>query len=179
MPEIDIRPAAPEDIETMSTFEHGYYSQYVWQMNLDEDSQMAHVDFRRVRLPRRVMVPYPRTKEEIFADLDQTEAFLVAVLNGLSVGYIKVAAEPENGAARVTDLVVSAPMRRQGIASGLVVAVMNLVSRRNLHHLVLEVQAKNDPAISMAAKLGLTFSGFRDHYFSNQELALFYSRYIR
>jgi ribosomal protein S18 acetylase RimI-like enzyme len=179
MPEIDVRSVTGEDHETLATFEHGYYSQYVWQLNLDSDPQSTHADFRRVRLPRQVMVAYPRSKEEIFSHVDEVEAFLVAELKGVSVGYIKVFSEVGSRTARVTDVVVSASMRRQGIASGLMVAVMNLVSKRELKNLIVELQAKNDPAIQMVTKMGFNFAGFRDRYFSNQELALFYSRYIR
>ena len=179
MPEISIRSVKPDDIDTLSAFEHGYYSEYAWQMNLDLDAQNYKAEFRRVRLPRRVMVTYPRKREEIFSDLDQVEAFLIAEMSGRSVGYLKVISEEEENALRVTDLVVSGPMRRQGIASGLLVAVMNLASNRDFHYLVLEMQSKNEPAIAMATKLGFNFCGFRDHYFSNQELALFFSRFVR
>lgn len=179
MPEISIRSIRPDDIELLSAFEHGYYSEYAWQMNLDLDAQNYKAEFRRVRLPRRVMVAYPRKREEIFSNIDQAEAFLIAELSGRSVGYLKVIAKPDEDALRVTDLVVSGPMRRQGIASGLLVAVMNLASNRDHHYLVLEMQSKNEPAIAMAGKLGFNFCGFRDHYFSNQELALFFSRFVR
>ena len=57
---------------------------------------------------------YPRKREEIFSDLDQVEAFLIAELSGRPVGYLKVISEEEENALRVTDLVVSGPMRRQG-----------------------------------------------------------------
>jgi ribosomal protein S18 acetylase RimI-like enzyme len=179
MPEISIRSIKPDDIESLNAFEHGYYSEYAWQMNLDLDAQDYKAEFRRVRLPRRVMVSYPRKREEIFSDLDRVEAFLVAELSGRSVGYIKVIAQPKENTLRVADLVVSGPMRRQGIASGLLVAVMNLASNRDYHNLVLEMQSKNEPAIAMAGKLGFNFCGFRDHYFSNQELAMFFSRFVR
>lgn len=179
MPEIAIRPTQPEDIDTLSAFEHGYYSEYVWQMSQDLDAQNFKAEFRRVHLPRRIMVPYPRKRENIFSDLDRVEAFLIAELSGRSVGYIKVMPEKEANALRVTDVVISAPMRRQGIASGLLVAMMNLASHRDYHYLILEMQSKNEPAIAMAAKLGFNFCGFRDHYFPNQELALFFSRFVR
>lgn len=179
MPEISIRPVQSVDIDTLSAFEHGYYSEYAWQMNLDLDGQNYKAEFRRVRLPRRIMVAYPRKRDEIFANPDQTEAFLIAELSGRSVGYVKVMAEEKKRALRVTDLVVSGPMRRQGIASGLLVAVMNLASHRDFHYLILEMQSKNEPAIALAGKLGFNFCGFRDHYFSNEELALFFSRFVR
>jgi len=179
MPEIEIRSASSEDIEGLSAFEHGYYSEYVWQMNITVDTESTGVDFRRVRLPRRVFVPYPRQREKIFSDLAKVEVLLIAVLNHRSVGYIKVQADSDSTVARVSDIVVSAPMRRQGIASGLLLAVMDLITRRNFHTLILEMQSKNDPALNMAAKLGFNFCGFQDHYFPNHDLALFFSRFAR
>lgn len=177
MPEIDIRPITPEDVESLSFFEHGYYSDYVWQMGVDLDAETTKTNFRRTRLPRRVFVPYPRKRDEIFQDLDQAEAFLVAVLENRPVGYIKLLAETDSRIAAISDLVVSASMRRQGIASGLLYAAMDLISHRNYYALILEMQSKNDPAIAMAAKLGFKFCGFRDYYFPNNELALFYSSF--
>lgn len=177
MPEIDLRPVITEDIESLSTIEHGYYSEYVWQMGLDFSNDTTRTDFHRIRLPRQVYVPYPRARDEIFQNLDESEAFLVAVMDNLSVGYIKVLAEEKTRVARVSDLVVSASMRRQGIASGLLYAVMDLIAHRKFFAMILEIQSKNDPAISMATKLGFKFCGFRDHYFPNRELALFFSRF--
>jgi len=81
MPEIEIRSIKPEDIEILSEFEHGYYSEYVWQMSMDITTETAQTEFRRVRLPRRVFVPYPRKRNTIFDDFEDTEAFLVADLN--------------------------------------------------------------------------------------------------
>jgi len=179
MPEIDIRQVVSTDVEDLSDLEHGYYSEHVWQMGLDYNSDATKIAFHRTRLPRQVFVPYPRGREEIFSDLLQTEAFLVAVLDDRLVGYVKVVAEPTHKIARVSDLVVSASSRRKGIASGLLLAVLNLISYREFHALILEMQSKNDPAISMATKLGFRFCGFRDHYFPNNELALFFSRFAQ
>ncbi len=179
MPEIEICSLKTEDIETLSAFEHGYYSQYVWQMNLESVVESIRIEFRRVRLPRRVFVPYPRKREEIFKDLNDAEAFLVAGCKEGLVGYIKLYADKNAKVARITDLVVSGPMRRKGIASGLLIAAMDLITHRHFDTLILEVQSKNDPAIRIASKLGFNFSGFRDQYFPNQELALFFSRFTR
>ncbi|MEA3327132.1 MAG: GNAT family N-acetyltransferase [Chloroflexota bacterium] len=179
MPEIEIRSANPNDFEDLTAFEHGYYSEYVWQMSLDVSAEKSQVEFRRRHLPRRVFVSYPRKRTAIFNDFDSAEAFLIAELNERPVGYLKIEAQKDSDIARVSDLVISAPMRRQGIASGLLYAAMDLMTHRCFHTLVLEMQSKNDPAIKMATKLGFTFCGFRDHFFPNQELALFYSRFTR
>jgi len=178
MPEIDIRRVKQNDIEVLSDLEHGYHSEYVWQMNLDLDMYKSQVEFTRVRLPRRVFVPYPRKKKNIFEKMEEVEAFLVAELVSKPVGYIKVIAEKDASTAKVTDLVISTPNRRQGIGSGLLIAVMNLLAHREFNTLVIEMQSKNDPAVEMANKLGFKFCGFRDSYFPNQELALFYSRFV-
>lgn len=177
MPEIEIRPVASNDVEGLSLFEHNYYSDYVWQMGLDLNKDTTRTTFRRTRLPRRVFVSYPRQKEDIFNEINQSEAFLVAVLDNRPVGYIKVLVEKDSMNARVSDLVVSASMRRQGIASGLIYAAMDLISRRHYFALILEMQSKNDPAINMAGKLGFKFCGYRDLYFPNKELALFFSSF--
>ena len=179
MPEITIRPVQQEDIESLQAFEHGYYTEYVWQMSQDTTGSESETSFRRVRLPRKVFVAYPRKRKAIFKDMDWAEAFLIAELSERPVGYLKMSAETESSVVKVGDLVVSAPMRRQGIASGLLLAGLNLAVNRNFRTVMLEMQSKNDPAISMAAKLGFSFCGFRDYFFPNHELALFYSRFAR
>jgi ribosomal protein S18 acetylase RimI-like enzyme len=177
MPEIEIRPAAFDDVESLSLFEHGYYSDFVWQMALDLSSYTTKTIFRRTKLPRCVFVPYPRKKDQIFKEIEHADAFLVAVMANQPIGYIKLLVEHASMNARVSDLVVSASSRRQGIASGLLYAAMDVISHRNYFALILEIQSKNDPAISMATKLGFKFCGYRDHYFPNNELALFFSRF--
>lgn len=177
MPEIEIRPVLQTDVEQLATLEHGYYSNYVWQMSLDLSCDVLKPEFHRVRLPRQVLVAYPRSRDEIFKDFGQAEAFLVALIGGMPVGYLKLLAETANRIARVSDLVVSTTYHRQGIASGLLLATLDLVSHRKFSALILEMQSKNDPAISLAGKLGFKFCGFRDHYFPNNDLALFFSRF--
>jgi ribosomal protein S18 acetylase RimI-like enzyme len=178
MPEINVRHATINDIDTLSSLETGYYSEYVWQMNLDLDAQQSQVKFVRVRLPRRVFIPYPKEKTAIFEKMEESEAFLVADIDQQPVGYIQAVAEKDPQTAKVIDLIISVESRRQGIGSGLLVAAMNLLAHRGFNTLIIELQSKNDPAIKLADKLGFKFCGFRDHYFPNQELALFYSRFI-
>jgi len=177
MPEIEIRSVVPVDVDVLSAFEHGYHSTHVWQMDMDLSADSTKIHFHRIRLPRQVFVPYPRGRDEIFQDVTQAETFLAAIFDGQPVGYIKVLGEPTTRIARVADLVVSGSFRRQGIASGLLLAAMDLISHRRFYALILEMQSKNDPAIAMAAKLGFKFCGFRDHYFPNNDLALFFSRF--
>ena len=96
-----------------------------------------------------------------------------------AVGYMKLGRDNESRVVRVSDLVVPVSMRRKGIASGLLLAAMDFCGQRRFQTLILEVQTKNDAAIQMASKLRFNFCGFREHYFSNQEMALFFSRFAR
>lgn len=177
MPEIDIRQANTDDLENLSQFEHGYYTDYVWQMNLDLSPESVKSEFRRVRLPRRVFVCYPRDRQAIFESFENAEALLLAMNDDHPVGYIKLVAE--NDVARVSDLVVTSSKRRKGIASGLMLAALDLVAYRQFRTVMIELQSKNDPGIQLASKLGFNFCGFRDDYFPNHELAIFFSRFIR
>ena len=93
MPEIELRPVDQNDIEALKAFEHGYYSEFVWQVTMESDSQNLQAGLRRTHLPRRVFVAYPRSKEIVFGELTRVEAFLVATMENQPVGYIKVLAE--------------------------------------------------------------------------------------
>ena len=153
MPEIELRPVDQQDIDSLTAIEHGYYSEFVWQVTMETDPQNLQAGLRRTHLPRRVFVPYPRSKEIIFGELGQVEAFLVGLMDNQPVGYIKVLIEHGDKVLRVSDLVVSAPMRRQGIASGLMVAVMNMASSREYPYVIMEMQSRiNDPAVARSLR---------------------------
>ena len=47
---------------------------------------------------------------------------------------------------------------------------------RGLHRIYMEMQSKNFPAISIAKKMGLSFAGFSDNYFPDQDIALFFNK---
>lgn len=179
MPEIEIRPVEQDDVLPLTSIEHSFYSEYVWQMAINSESQSAAAEFTRVHLPRKVFVPYPRQRELIFSEQKATDYLLLARYVGQQVGYIKISLQTDCKVARVTDIAVLTNLRRQGIASGLLLAAMNLAKNRQMLYLDLEIQSRNDPAIMMANKLGFSFSGFQDHYFPNQDLAIFFSRFVR
>jgi len=41
--------------------------------------------------------------------------------------------------------------------------------------MILEMQSKNYPAISLARKMGFVFSGYSDRYYPDREIALFFT----
>jgi ribosomal protein S18 acetylase RimI-like enzyme len=45
--------------------------------------------------------------------------------------------------------------------------------------MILEMQSKNIPAVHLAMRLGYEFCGYNDHYYSNQDIALFFAQFLR
>lgn len=180
MPEIQIRPAKDNDIDTLMTFEHDYASDYVWQMDIRQDEQLEiNIQFRQIRLPRTVKVEYPRQYKKLKENWKSRSGVLVASLQDNLIGYICLMNGIAPSTVWATDLVVKMSHRRQGIASSLILAAQAWTRQHECDRLFLEMQSKNHPAISLAQKLGYDFSGYNDRYYLNRDIGLFYSKIVR
>jgi ribosomal protein S18 acetylase RimI-like enzyme len=51
--------------------------------------------------------------------------------------------------------------------------------QKNNRRIILEMQPKNYPAIKLTQKLGFELCGYNDHYYANQDIALFFSKWLR
>jgi ribosomal protein S18 acetylase RimI-like enzyme len=137
------------------------------------------INFREVRLPRSVQVEYPHQINNFNAHWVKRSNLLIAVEKDIIVGYIRLKEQRTPNSAWVTDLAVKREMRRKGIASALLLAGQEWAVSKNLKRVIFEAQSKNHPAIRMVLKLGYEFCGYNDHYFENQDIALFFARYLR
>ncbi|MEX1247758.1 MAG: GNAT family N-acetyltransferase [Anaerolineales bacterium] len=174
--QVTIRAAAEADFPALLELDHGYSTEYVWQMELDASNPRMGASFRETRLPRAMSVPYPRDKQRLQAEWQQRSAVLVAEQAGKPCGYASIAAGLAPGAVWLTDLVVAASQRRKGIGSRLVLAAQTWARQHGHGRLVLEMQPKNQPAIRLAQKLAFEFAGYNDHYYENQDIALFFAK---
>jgi len=179
MPEIQIRPAVAADLAAFANLEHGYQTHYVWQMDRSSEEGQITVAFREVRLPRPVEVEYPRLVELGAIDAGGRTMLLAATQGERQVGYISLADNKAPLSTWVTDLVVAERMRRKGIASALLLAAHEWAAQRGQRRMILEMQSKNYPAIQLAGKMGYEFCGYNDHYYTNQDIALFFACYLR
>jgi ribosomal protein S18 acetylase RimI-like enzyme len=159
--------------------DHSCFSEYVWQLELRREPGQITFSFREVRLPRSVVVVYPRDPMSLAEEGQRRTGMLVAVDESLPVGYICVVDDRSSGAARVTDLVVAPERRRQGIASALLTAAQAWALERGARRLVLEMQSKNQPCIRLAQKFGYEFCGYNDQYYPTQDVALFFGRALQ
>ncbi|RPI88486.1 MAG: GNAT family N-acetyltransferase [Chloroflexi bacterium] len=179
MPEIEIRPANAADIPILVELEHDYTSDYVWQMDIVNEEKLIDVRFKQIKLPRSVRVEYPRSPKELEKLWTERDAVLTAVHEGVPVGYLCVSNHVAPITNWVTDLVVTRRMRRQGVGTALILASQEWARQFNNYRLILEMQPKNYPAISLAQKLGFDFCGYNDRYYANRDIALFFVRSVR
>jgi ribosomal protein S18 acetylase RimI-like enzyme len=180
MPEIQIRPATACDLPALIKIEHSYQSHYAWQMDRSIEDGQIQVHFRQMRLPRPMRIDdsglHPLLNEENWS---RYQAVFVACLTEQLVGYIGVSDQVAPKTLWVTDCAVRADQRRKGIGTALVFAAQDWAVEHGFRRAILEMQSKNHPAIQFARKLGYEFCGYNDHYFANQDIALFFSRSLR
>ena len=91
--------------------------------------------------------------------------WIVAECDGAVAGY--VGSQSVLGEADMMNLAVSPSFRRQGVASGLVEALIKHLKERDVHVLVLEVRASNEPAIRLYEKYGFVQVGRRPNYYAH------------
>lgn len=179
MPDITIRPALMGDLLECLKFDGAYTTEYVWQMESHVAHNEINIAFRTVRLPRSMRVEYPRNAEALQADWRMRDGFLIAERDRQKLGYVSLSAQPAQRAAQIGDLVVQRDCRRAGVGAALINGALSWARERDLRQVIVEVQTKNHPAISLLNKLGFTFCGFNDRHYLNQDIAIFFSRAVR
>jgi GNAT superfamily N-acetyltransferase len=179
MPQIEIRPAVAEDIPILVSLDHDYVSDHVWQLEISQDEKDVRVNFRQIQLPRSVRVEYPRPAQDLLNGWQDRSALLVGLLKGEVISYISLMQGVAPLTTWATDLVVMRRLRRQGIASALVLAAQQWAKQKGSLRMVLEMQPKNYPAICLAEKLGFDLCGYNDRYYINHDIALFFAKAVR
>jgi GNAT superfamily N-acetyltransferase len=175
---IEIRPAVSTDLPRMMGMDHSVSSDYVWQLDLRRETGQVSATLREVRLPRPVPVAYPRNPYALADEWQFKDAVLI-VTDINVIGYICIVEQSAATVAWVTDLVIAPERRRQGLGSLLLNSAHDWAIQRGSRMLIFESQAKNQPAIRMAQKAGLEFCGYNDHYYANQDVALFFGRTLK
>ncbi len=178
MPEVNIRPAVESDIQRLFELDHSYQTDTVWQLDRISSENIFTASFREIKLPRTIKVDYPHSLENLNDGLARSQ-LLVASVDEALTGYVKLEERLSSNAVWIADLVVDVRERRKGIGRALMVAVQKWAFQRRFGKIVMEMQSKNYPAICFAIKTGYQFSGFHDHYYINQDIALFFARITR
>ena len=151
-------------------------SDYVWQLDLRKENSQILAGFREVRLPRPIGVSYPRDPFALADEWTKRSVTFAALAGDVPVGYACVLEHSHATTAWITDLVVDAGSRRQGVGSALVNAAQAWAKSRGDRDIFLEMSSKNYPAIRLALRFGFEFCGYNDHYYVTQDVALFFGR---
>jgi GNAT superfamily N-acetyltransferase len=145
-------------------------------MQARDNERSIEVQFDTVRLPRPMKVAYPRHRDELLPNWRQGECFLVAAdSSGQSIALLDMATEAWLGVGWIRNLIVHRDHRRQGVATDLLRGARHWALDNELGKLMLEIQTKNYPAICFAQKHGFAFCGYNDRYYSNGDIAVFFS----
>jgi len=156
--------------------DHTSSSDYVWQLDLRKENGQVLAGFREVRLPRPTSVTYPHNPFALADEWIQRSATFVALAGDVLIGYTCILEHSRATTAWITDLVVDAGSRRQGVGSALLNAAQDWAVSRSARDIFLEMSSKNHPAIRLALKFGFEFCGYNDHYYVTKDVALFFGR---
>lgn len=174
-----VRPAVSEDIPIVTYMDHTSTTDYVWQMDLEDDETLTRVTFRRVRLPRSVDINPPRNTSKLSIDWRKRALVVVAERDHEPRGYLAVSHSTLSDVGLIADFAVDRNARRQGIGTVLLASAMDWARRSGLHRLFLETQNRNDGAICFCRASGFAYSGYNDRYYSNDDIAMFFGRTLR
>jgi ribosomal protein S18 acetylase RimI-like enzyme len=189
-----IRPATLTDLSACLALDANSQTDHVWQMEAREEQGGIAVRFYTVRLPRIMHVVYPRHREDLLSCWEQGTTLLVATTErpfelaqgrsgtgnpGQVLGYCQLDEHSWQRAGWLSHLIVDRPFRRRGVGSAMLEASTAWARKKEMERLMIAVQTKNYPAISFCEKHRFVFCGFNDHYFSNRDIALFFSLKVR
>ena len=176
---IMIRQAVSPDIDYLAHFDHCVKSDCVWQMSQSINEGQIQTNFIETHLPREMRLRYPRSSDSLEIRWKNYSSILIACIDKAPVGYASINAMFSPEMILMNDPVVDELWRQKGIATSLFHAVRDWGLARNYSRIMLEMSSKNFPAICFAKKLGFEFSGYNDNYFSNNDIALFFSRFLK
>ena len=179
MAEILVRKAVAPDSELLSKFEHAVKTDCVWQMMQQNDSGKVVTTFSEIHLPREMRLTYPKSPDTMLERWKNYSVVLVACMHKVPVGYTALNGSFSDRILWIKDLVVDELWRRKAVATTLIQSVNDWGKPRGYSSVILEMSSKNYPGICLAQKCGFDYAGFNGAYFSNNDIALFFTRFIK
>ena len=127
-------------------------------MNASHVSQIAQLEKR--------CFSDPWSEKSIASELENPlSVWLVAVDGGQLIGY--VGSQTVLGETDMMNLAVAPEARRQGTGRALVLALVDALTEKGSHSLMLEVRVSNTPAQKLYESLGFSQVGRRPKYYVN------------
>jgi GNAT superfamily N-acetyltransferase len=179
-----IRDGAAGDIPACLALDHTGETDMVLQMQMVQpELNRWQISLQEERLPRKIDLLTEPNEARLRAALPADRCFLVAAHRSPEkaelLGYLVMRPETADGVAMITDLIVSRPFRRAGIGSRLLNVARRWAREAGIHRLMIATPTKNYPGIRFCQESGLTFCGFNDRYYPNQDIAVFFTQTVR
>jgi ribosomal protein S18 acetylase RimI-like enzyme len=173
-----VRDGVEDDIPAILALDSRHETHQVVQVYLHGTETTGwEVSLQRERLPRPVELSSSFQRAHLRALLEQKHCLLVAEQpeDEAIVGALAMTSNLFHGFAMIENLVVSPGLRRRKLGTRLLSAAGTWAREHALARLLAEVQTKNTPALGFLQTLGFDFCGFNDRYFSDENIALFFS----
>ncbi|HPT24714.1 MAG TPA: GNAT family N-acetyltransferase [Anaerolineaceae bacterium] len=178
MAKIQIQLAGQDDLEAMVSLDHTVSSSYSYKLNFARDGFAWTYGLERVRLPRSINLPYPRDEQSLLKSWEEASGVYVGKILDELVAYATFCSESYPRTLRVTNLVVAHDIRRKGVGTSMLTACEVWALNHALKRVLLELPARNDPAISLSCKNGYELCGHLDQFFPSGEMALFFEKHV-
>ena len=108
----------------------------------------------------------PWSVNSIASELDnRLSLWMVATEENKVIGY--VGSQTVLGETDMMNVAIHPDYRKQGIATELILRLIQALTERGSHSLMLEVRSSNDPAKTLYKKLGFEIVGVRKNYYRN------------
>lgn len=128
------------------------------------EMQPRHVP--QVAALERICFADPWSEKSVASELENPLSYWLVAMDGEKlVGY--VGSQTVLGETDMMNVAVSPDYRRQGIAEGLILALIAALKARESHCLTLEVRDSNASARALYEKLGFSEIGRRKNYYRN------------
>jgi ribosomal protein S18 acetylase RimI-like enzyme len=176
---MNLRPAQARDLDACLALDESFETEYVWQMETARADGVIQLAFRTTRLPRPMRVSGNAPRDAIAEHFEQGECFLVAEEYPRIGGFIDATAENVQRITWIHYLVIASDLRRRGLGSQLLNAVVEWAHDRRMRAVIASVSTKNYPGLTFLQKHGFSFCGFNDRYYHNHDIALFFAYNLR
>ena len=129
-------------------------------------TKMLEKHVRQIAELEKLCFSDPWSENSIASELyNKLSVWLVAEIDDKVVGY--VGSQTVLGETDMMNIATHPDYRNQGIATGLINCLINALTDRGSHSLMLEVRASNDAAKSLYQGLGFQEVGIRRNYYRN------------
>lgn len=179
MAEIELRIANMSDCPLLTKIDLDFDSEFVWTSQIMEELDSYSINLQKIKLPKIIHVAFQANNSTALENMVKRKEVLIARYENQIVGFSRIETDETGNQFIIKTGGVKPDYRKKGIGTAILTGVQEMAQQNRVSRLVFTLQAKNDPAIHFLMGRGFQFCGYQEFYFSNYEIALFFSKNIR